>query len=281
MLFAPDDLLSRLPIEVNACQHLVSPFDDATHCVYKLRTTQGDFALKLLRETASPFWRGMDALFDVKLAQQVIRSPEHYACAAHYVNLTIPPLIASDSACASLPAYLLTRWLDDEIIDSAHIPLTLIESLAYSDAQRHQNKRTTWGSCLEPRHLAADWPERIHELLPELDRESLIPLANLDDFVPMIMDMRWDQCLQQQGRISALVDVDALVFAPKALELVLMEYWLTPIQLGIWRQAYLACGGELPTLRDVRMTYRQLLWPWHILGRLTQAQWMNWPHFFA
>ncbi len=281
MLFDPRGLISRLPVQVTDYQAVVSLFDDATHSVYQLSTTQGAFALKVLREKQTPFWRGMDALFDVKLAQQVTRSTEHYACAADYFSVTVPSLLSSQTALASSPAYLLTAWLIGEAIHPDQIPQTLIESLAVADAQRHQKNRSTWGNAIEPSYTPADWQRRVASLLPQLTPEALDELLNTDGFVPMIMDMRWDQCLQQAGRLSALVDIDALVFAPKALELVLMEYWLTPAQLVIWCRVYVSMGGDLPSLAKVRKTYRQLLWSWHIMGRVSEAEWMAWPEFFA
>lgn len=280
MLFDPRGLLSRLPVQVTDYQAVVSPFDDATHSVYQLATAQGAFALKVLREKQTPFWRGMDELFDVKLAQQVTRSTEHYACAADVFSLHVPTLIDCSGVSAQSPAYLLTSWLAGEPIDSVSVSAQLIEDMAYADAQRHQKKLMTWGCVVDPSYSMQDWQARIASILPNVTSSALSILLNSDGFVPMIMDMRWDQCLQQQGRLSALVDIDALVYAPKALELVLMEYWLTPAELTIWRQTYLSCGGELPALRDVRSIYRQLLWPWQILGPSCQDEWMQWPTFF-
>lgn len=280
MLLSPDELIAHLPVQVTAYHPVVSPFDDATHCVYKLNTQQGGFALKLLRDAPSAFWVGMNALFDVKLSQQVQVSAQHYACAADYFSVTVPSLVASQTALASSPAYLLTGWLAGEAIHPDQIPKTLIESLAVADAQRHQKKRSTWGNAIEPSYTPVDWRRRVASLLPQLTPEALDELLNTDGFVPMIMDMRWDQCLQQEGRLSALVDIDALVFAPKALELVLMEYWLTPEQLAVWSRAYVSAGGDLPHLKGVRKTYRQLLWSWHIMGQVSESDWMNWPEFF-
>lgn len=281
MLLSPDELIAHLPVQVTDYHSVVSPFDDATHCVYKLNSQQGSFALKLLRDTPSAFWRGMNSLFDVQLSQQVQMSAQHYACAADYFSVTVPSLVAAQTALAYSPAYLLTAWLIGEAIHPDQIPQTLIESLAVADAQRHQIKRSTWGNAIEPSYTPEDWRRRVALLLPQLTPESLDEVLNTDGFVPMIMDMRWDQCLQQEGRLSALVDIDALVFAPKALELVLMEYWLTPAQLVIWCRVYLSMGGDLPSLAKVRKPYRQLLWSWHIMGRLTEAEWMAWPEFFA
>lgn len=281
MRLSPDELIAHLPVEVIDYEAVVSPFDDATHCVYKLNSQQGSFALKLLRETPSSFWRGMNALFDVQLSQQVQMSAQHYACAADYFSVTVPSLVAAQTALASSPAYLLTAWLTGEAIHPEQISQTLVESLAVADAQRHQKKRSTWGNAIEPSYTLADWQHRIASLLPELTAEAFDDLLNTDGFVPMIMDMRWDQCLKQEGRLSALVDIDALVFAPKALELVLMEYWLTPSQLAVWCRAYLREGGNLPSLAKVRKPYRQLLWSWHIMGRVSEVEWMAWPEFFA
>lgn len=281
MRLSPDELIAHLPVEVIDYEAVVSPFDDATHCVYKLNTKQGYFALKLLRETPSAFWRGMNALFDVKLSQQVQMSAQHYASAADYFSVPVPSLIAYQAALPSSPAYLLSVWLKGEVIHPEQVSQSLIESLAVADAQRHQKRRATWGNAIQPSYTSEDWRHRISLLLPHINPEALDALGDTDDFVPMIMDMRWDQCLQQQGRLSALVDIDALVYAPKALELVLMEYWLTPAELTLWRRAYMNAGGRLTRLKGVRKTYRQLLWSWHIMGQVSETEWMAWPEFFV
>jgi hypothetical protein len=275
-------LLSRLPIQVDAVVRVASPFDDATHDVYQLQAKEGLFALKLLKNQPSPFWQGLASLFDVHLSQQISHAVEHYLCAANCFSLVIPRLIAFDVATEDYPAYLLTNWLTAESIDSLSISVSLIESLAVADAQRHEQKRLTWGRAVEPSYTLEDWQRRISSLLPHLTAKELEELLNTDGFVPMILDMRWDQCLQQEGRISALLDVDALVFAPRAFELVLMEYWLTVDQLTIWRDVYIANGGDdLPRLSKVRFIYRRLLWSWQVFGRISEAEWMAWPEFFA
>ena len=280
MLLEPSELLARLPIRVIDYQAVASPFADATHCVYRLVADEGVFALKLLRDTPTPFWRGMDALFDVRLAQQVTRSTDHYARAADTFSLRVPGLIDYANASPTLPAYLLTSWLAGDSIDPTSVSDQLIEDMAHADALRHQKKLMTWGRAVAPFCSMQEWQARIATLLPNVSRDALMSLSQPDGFVPMIMDMRWDQCLQQQGRLSALVDMDAFVYAPKTLELVLMEYWLTSAELSIWRQTYLDCGGELPTLRDVRSLYRQLLWSWQIFGPIPEPEWMQWPIFF-
>lgn len=280
MLFDVDDLISQFPFLVTDYQPVVSHFDDATHCVYKLNSSQGYFALKTLKQNTSAFWRGMQSLFDIHLEQQIKHADQHYAGAAKLLSVHTPKLVAYAEASQSIPAYVVTEWLEGHCIDPNHIPLTLIESLACADAQRHQQQSMTWGSVIDPGYSMMDWQARIAAVLPSLTSADLACVSADDVFVPMIMDMRWDQCLQQQGRFSALVDIDALVFAPKAIELLLMEYWLTAEQLRVWRYTYLAYGGQLPVLCDLRPIYRQLLWSWQIMGPMSQSEWMHWPTFF-
>jgi len=271
----------RLPIQVDAFEPVLTAFDDATHDVYRLYAPEGEFALKLLRDTSSPFWQGMQSLFGVNLVEQIAYSQTHYACAARHVCLPIPTFVAASRAEGDLPAYTLTQWLVGESIDPNCISSSLIESLAIADAQRHEKSRTTWGCCSAPQYSAQDWYERIQQLLPDVDSESLAQVASVKDFVPMIMDMRWDQCLQYQDRLSALVDIDALVFAPKALDFVMMEYWLTPEQLQLWCQTYQAHGGVIPELHGVRGLYRQLLWRWQLWGEYSEQAWMTKGSFFV
>jgi aminoglycoside phosphotransferase (APT) family kinase protein len=113
--------------------------------------------------------------------------------------------------------------------------------------------------------------------IPEQVLEKALQQAadlNIETFVPIMLDLRWDQMLHQQGQLSAIVDMDAFVVGPRELELVLLEYQLNEHQAGVFIEAYRA-SAEWPDLTEQRFCYRLLLFLMNSLGETDVNKWMN------
>ena len=93
-------------------------------------------------------------------------------------------------------------------------------------------------------------------------------------------DLRWDQFLRQQDKLSALVDLDAIVYGPRTLEFVLLEYLLDPSQAECFAAEY-QNYQVIPDLTDVRLPYRLLLFSMNVLGETDLDEWLNHPHRFS
>jgi hypothetical protein len=87
-------------------------------------------------------------------------------------------------------------------------------------------------------------------------------------------DLRWDQFLQQNKQLTALVDLDAFVYGPKELELVLLEYLLNSEQAELFKEHYQR-HSELPDLNFVRAPYRLLLFLMNVLGETDLSNWLG------
>ena len=96
----------------------------------------------------------------------------------------------------------------------------------------------------------------------------------VDEFVPIMPDLRWDQFLQQNDRLSALVDLDAFVFGPKGIELVLLEYLLSEQQAEIFNRHYQQYA-HIPDLTPFRISYRILLFLMNVLGEQNLDNWLD------
>jgi aminoglycoside phosphotransferase (APT) family kinase protein len=94
-----------------------------------------------------------------------------------------------------------------------------------------------------------------------------------------MMDLRWDQMLHQQGQLSAIVDMDAYVIGPPELELILLEYQLSPEQAERFKAIYLDVA-DMPDLSAVRHTYRLLLFLMNSLGETDIQKWMSAPSYW-
>jgi hypothetical protein len=87
-------------------------------------------------------------------------------------------------------------------------------------------------------------------------------------------DLRWDQFLENDGKLSALVDLDAFVFAPRELDFILLEYLLNQQQARVFAQQYQQ-SHSLPDLSVVRKPYRLLLFLMNVLGEEDIDTWMQ------
>ena len=93
-------------------------------------------------------------------------------------------------------------------------------------------------------------------------------------------DLRWDQFLMQQGKLSALVDLDAIVYGPRTLEFVLLEYLLDQTQAECFATEY-QNYQSIPDLTKVRLPYRLLLFLMNVLGETDLNSWLNHPERFS
>jgi hypothetical protein len=160
--------------------------------------------------------------------------------------------------------------------------------LAKHLAVLHQQTSTTWGRLSKPTLKADEWSTRLHDVLVALveTNEINIPqdivelvleqtkMLQVEQFVPIMPDLRWDQLRLLENGELAVVDLDAFVIAPRELELVLLEYLLTPQQAELFKQVYQAYL-PIPDLSDCRYSYRLLLFLMNVLGESSIENWMT------
>ena len=225
----------------------------------------------------------MNDLFSVDLKIQL----KNYACVYQKVSaltpLSIPLLVASANETEQIPAYLLTTVLSGDSVKIEQVNDEMVIALARHLAGLHAHQSETWGCFFDANKSAETWSLALGGVLYtyfsdyELQNNNHSPMC----FVPMMLDLRWDQFLMLDGKLNALVDLDAFVIAPIELEFVLLEYILTPEQLLIWCSAYQLQGGKIPKITVVRDSYRRLLFAMQVLGESDLTRWLGQAHFFA
>ena len=260
-------------------------FEDSTHQLWRCDTADGEMMLKVCNADnvqASSFWQGMALLFDVDLPAQLGEFKTVYDKLSKLSPLIIPDYIASDSA------FILTRLVSGAMLDTGNINNEMVVKLAQHISALHQCQQASWGSLTNTNLLAEHWSTRLVNTVSQLAKNQSIPeqlLAKaieqssnitVENFVPIMPDLRWDQFLQDDGKLSALVDLDAFVFAPRELELVLLEYLLDQQQADLFISHYQQMH-TMPDLSKVRTAYRLLLFMMNVLGEQDIDVWMQAP----
>ena len=279
---------ATLPALLKPAISIPTLFEDSTHHLWRCETQQGAMVLKVCNKKSiekSSFWQAMNHLFNASFPQSLADMSLIYADIARYSPLLIPQCIATESA-----QFILASTLAGQAIIDADINNEMVEKLAEHISQLHQQTNIKWGPMPRPEFSASQWPARLSASLQMLVEQSdvkipelivkqaleQIALISVTEFVPTMIDLRWDQFLQQNGKLSALVDLDAFVFAPRELELVLLEFILDPAQMKLFIAKYQQTY-TLPDLSLIRQPYRLLLFLMNVLGETDLNRWMNAP----
>jgi len=272
--------LSRAGFQIVDCQPLAAAYADSTHQVYRLVDAKGRvYALKQSQRASSPFWHQLRCLFGFDLAIESMFLPAQVERLNSMGGLPVAVCLAVGTEAASDSSYQLNAWYDGASVAASAIKLPMVQQLAAHMAALHRHESDYWGTFRSPAFSAARWWSSLVRCVPDaVDLVAVLPVPKA--FVPWMADLRWDQFLHDGQSLSVLVDAEAFVYAPKALDFVLLEYLLTAEQLGWWRDAYVAAGGEMPTIAQERLVYRQLLWSMQVLGEVPAEIWYQQPMFF-
>lgn len=261
-------------------------FEDSTHRLFYCQTENGDMVLKVCHEATigrSPFWSGANHLFATDFPNSLGNIDLTHDFLEKNGALTVPEFVS-----ASANRFVLTRFLAGKDVDNAHIFDQWVRQLAQHIAKLHQGSYTSWGKLHAPQFSAKEWASRLQETLFLLAKQhdsliaehlmaeimALAKNSHETDFVPMMLDLRWDQFRSSSDNDLALIDLDAFVIAPRALDLVLLEYVLTPAQLAVFKQHYVQMH---PWLEHTANTpcYQLLLFLMNVLGENDLVKWMQ------
>ena len=289
----PNWVKDRLP-EYEKVDSIPQAFSDSTHHLWSLQGSSSDnrnHFLKVFSNTESPFWQIMRELFDFDLRSEIADFSDTYTFIDKSTHLDIPELIKAE-AFDNGNAYILTSELRGKSIASEDLVNNdqIVKQMARHLGELHSRTNNNWGSLNCPLFSATDWSLRIEDTLFKSAQKwggvfsqsdkylkqalGTCALIEVQNFVPMMPDLRWDQFLQKDGEISALVDLDAFIFAPRELDFVILEYLLSPNQISVFSEVY-SKHHAIPDISQVRPAYRLLLFYMQILGETDLEGWMN------
>lgn len=282
---------ASLPILIAQPTIIPNKFEDSTHQLFYCQTIDGEMVLKVCNEATikkSHFWLGVNHLFAADFPNSLgsIHLTHHFLMQTG--TLVVPGFIA-----ASAHRFVLTRFLAGEDLDLEQIADEWVIALANHIVKLHERSYTSWGGLHSPQFAATAWANRLYETLmfmvkqnDKLNAESLMVevLAQAKDiheteFVPVMLDLRWDQfryCQSGDSRTDhlSLIDLDAFVIAPRTLDLVLLEYVLTPTQFALFKQHYMQTH-HWPDFTRQKPCYQLLLFLMNILGETNLEKWMK------
>jgi len=293
--------LAELPA-FESVEFLPKAFEDSTNQLWQVswlnagKLEKGVLKLcPLSNVSRSPFWQGMQRLFELRYPQEIEAYPEVYRLLESWSVLSIPKLHLAQSGGPEYASVLLTQKLEGDALVSSQVNADMAADLGSHLGRLHQQSSKSYGSLFAAGLDAQGWGQRVHSVITELAQQQAVSLqpyekqldqfkridrASKEGFVPIMPDLRWDQFLSKSGRLHALVDLDAMVWGRRELELVLLEYLLETDWVEVFAisyQRYL----QLPDLSEVRTVYRLLLFLMGVLGEFSLEKWMAVPESFA
>lgn len=284
--------------ELTAYEVVPPKFEDSTNRLWTVnyRTDGGneEAILKLchpLDIESSEFWQGMKVLFGVSFPHQMADYVKVYELVSQWSPLKVPPLVAARSSHEDFAGCLLTRKLPGLEVQGEQLTKEVAARLGHHVGSLHRHKSERFGVLFAPQKSADRWTGGVLNAVVQLARQKAVSVeayrleleafertfsGDEKEFVPIMLDLRWDQFLIHQQQLHALVDLDAMVWGARELEFVLLEYLLDE---SLWQgfiDAYIEYR-DLPELDSVRTVYRLLLFFMNVLGEESLEAWMSAP----
>jgi hypothetical protein len=276
----------NLPKLLSTPTAIPSRFNDSTHHVWHCQTVEGEMVLKVCNRATvaqSAFWLGINRLFGADFPNSLGDIQLTHDFLQENGTLTVPEFVASKAK-----RFVLSQFLAGQDIDNTHLDNQTIITLAKHITHLHQHTCQHWGNLHTPTFTAQDWAKRLEKTILLLAEKSITAIdkawlhtilaqaSNIKEtsFVPMMIDLRWDQLRDCDEHTLALIDLDAFVIAPMSLDLVLLANLMSNAQWGLFKQYY---ETVLPWPNDTQQQpcYQLLLFLMQVLGENDLASWMK------
>ncbi|GAB6070673.1 hypothetical protein JCM30760_17700 [Thiomicrorhabdus hydrogeniphila] len=249
----------------------------------------------------TPFWKGMNGLFDLTLAQAYQNAEYLYPFIASNTHLRVPKAV--DVFVEQNQSALIVEKMQGKAFKTEEITDNNVKVLAQFLAKLHQKTHDRTGKIQpvsyenHPVDMAESkqyWHQKLYQTFLSLNESNKISGCFLEELfiqinsieinriVPVMLDLRWDQFAEVNGELTGIFDLDAFVFAPIELDFVILEYLLTPQQATVFKKTYHSYNGSLITLsNEQRNVYRVLLFLMNVLGETNFKTWLNQPAIFT
>jgi aminoglycoside phosphotransferase len=273
-------------------------YTDHTNDVWRVRTRSEDVVVRVPRPAAeleSAFWWGCHHLFDLALARIERLAPLNDLL-ARLSPIPVPRVLRT-ATLAGRSCAVVERLPGERLLDLRALPPAALSELGAALAQIHRQRFDWWGAPDGTmRHALADFHPRLAATLEALVarffahdatiagaldefRAAALRLPSPESAALVMIDVDATQFLIDGARITALVDTDAFVVAPRALDFIGYEYELDAGSAAAFADGYRAILPLLD-LRQVRPVYRYLYRLLGVQGAVPLDEWLAWPAFF-
>ena len=283
---------------------LPAKFTDSSCSVWVGELADSKIIIKIADgDIGSPFWQMLQNVFGFSIEQNFIHAKEVYTQISACSSLHIAKVL--DVFNVNKHPVLIMEFIEGYALDTDLLNVEMVTDLADYLAHMHSRKLSDFG-CLASSQAShqevtseqcAKWFTQLTHFLrplfiskfenalagyPNKDLDEILSHSgkSIAAFVPVMMDLRWDQFAQFENRLVGVFDLDAYVSAPIELDFVILEYLLNKEQLTWFKQAYEVAGGVIPKLSGVRDLYRLLFFAVNALGEEDLNNWLSQSHFF-
>ncbi|GIP40161.1 hypothetical protein J31TS4_34410 [Paenibacillus sp. J31TS4] len=250
---------------------------------------------RLQKEPDREFWWGCKALFGIDPREMV-----YFETSSKLLNAIagVPaPRILAKAELEGREALVVERMTGDVLPSFAGQSPELLVQLGEWLARVHSQRCAYYGNLVGTKRESG---ERFHQELADVmtqlverdygeepnirDRlpEILVELSALpapSHLCPILMDLDPSQFLAEQGRLSAIVDIEAYVAAPRELDFIGLEYLLKEEDLRPFLAGYTAIL-PIPELSACRKVYRYLYRLLGVQGSVDLEEWLAQPELF-
>lgn len=293
------DLQPLFPEPILAQEAFPAAYSDHTNDVWRVRTATEVVVVRAPRpasELASPFWWGAHALFGIEPTRPH-RLAALNARLASLSPLPIPRVLRAGS-CAGRDCLVMEQLPGTRLTDLRALPPAALHDLGAALAGVHRHEYGWWGApegeqrhelarfhtvlaatlrALVARFYAAD--PAIVGALPRFHAAAL-RLPAPESAALIMLDVDATQFLTAGDRITALVDTEAYVVAPRALDFIGYEYELDADGAAAFAAGYRTLL-PLPALAAVRPVYRYFYRLLGVQGPVPLTAWLAWPILFT
>ena len=293
------DLQPLFPEPIVAQVAYPAAYSDHTNEIWRVRTAREDVVVRVPRpveELDSAFWWGCRQLFGID-PERIDRLVPLNDLLAHLSPIPIPRVLRTGRV-GGQDCAVVERLPGERLLDLRALPSAALAELGAAIARIHSRRFTWWGAPDgTTRHPLPDFHARLATTLGDVVaryfahdatiagalaefRGAAVQLPSPEATALVMVDVDATQFLADGSRITALVDTDAYVVAPRALDLIGYEYELDAASAAAFADGYRAVL-PLPDLRQVRPAYRYFYRLLGVQGAVPLNEWLAWPAFFS
>lgn len=276
---------------------LTPGYTDHASDIWLVKTTDEEVVVRASKVTEidnSNFWWGCNKLFSID--PRNIFELEHLNDDLRKLSSIAVPKVLRKGILKGRK-YIIVEKMEGETLNSFYnLNETTLEDLGEAIAKIHSKTFTYYGNpsgyiknCISGFHdhlgiTLKDIIDRfyfenikIKNKLPEILME-LKKLPHPESASYVLVDMDPTQFLIKDSNISALVDTEAYVIAPRELDFIGFEYIMNKPEMEAFLQGYRRVL-DVPKLSPVRNVYRFLYRLLEVQGGVDIDNWLNHPWF--